>query len=192
MGAAQRAAELAQVALAVYEVGGKAIHVPLLGDHPLVSVLAAAIASAAVKEEAGGGSGRKGGGGNPILKGADEVAAALLDQVVQLQGEDGGGGGAAGGAAAAAAAASSARFARLVALHALAVAAPSVVVPKRDPQRFVRALAPYATVPDAGAQATPGARMGAAAAGCELLCLVLGTTAQRATGAQAASLHAAL
>jgi hypothetical protein len=135
---AQCAAELSRVSLAVYEAGGKAIHVPLPNDHPLVSVIAAALASGGSKEDGGK-------GGKTILKGAARVADALLDQVVQLQagGDDGE---AEGGAA---------RFARLLALHALAAAEPSLIAPARDPQRFVRALAPYATAPDAEAMAPP-------------------------------------
>lgn len=40
---AQRAQQLADVALAVYEAGGKAIHLPLDMNHPLVVVLQSAI-----------------------------------------------------------------------------------------------------------------------------------------------------
>ena len=39
----QRAQQLADVALAVYNAGGTAIHVPLESGHPLVSVLRAAL-----------------------------------------------------------------------------------------------------------------------------------------------------
>jgi cohesin loading factor subunit SCC2 len=41
--AAQRAQQLAEVALAVYEAGGRAIHLPLDLSHPLVAVLRAAL-----------------------------------------------------------------------------------------------------------------------------------------------------
>ena len=41
--ASQRAQQLADVALAVYEAGGRAIHLPLDLSHPLVVVLRAAL-----------------------------------------------------------------------------------------------------------------------------------------------------
>lgn len=41
--AAERAQQLADVALAVYEAGGRSIHLPLDQGHPLVSVLCAAL-----------------------------------------------------------------------------------------------------------------------------------------------------
>ena len=41
--AAERAQQLADVALAVYEAGGRAIHLPLDQGHPLVAVLRAAL-----------------------------------------------------------------------------------------------------------------------------------------------------
>jgi hypothetical protein len=41
--AALRARQLADVALAVYEAGGRAIHLPLEPAHPLVAVLRAAL-----------------------------------------------------------------------------------------------------------------------------------------------------
>ncbi len=41
--AAQRAQQLADVALAVYEAGGRAIHLPLDMSHPLVVVLRSAL-----------------------------------------------------------------------------------------------------------------------------------------------------
>lgn len=151
-GATQRASELSRVALAVYEAGGKAIHVPLPGDHPLVSVISSALASGAIKEEGARGSGAAAGGSKAgaavIRKGAAEVAEALLEQIVQLMGTSGAGEedrGCGGGAAV------GDLFSRLVALHALVAADASLVVPQRDPQRFVRALAPYATAPDAEA-----------------------------------------
>ena len=40
---AERAQQLADVALAVYEAGGRAIHLPLDQQHPLVAVLRAAL-----------------------------------------------------------------------------------------------------------------------------------------------------
>jgi hypothetical protein len=153
-GAAQCASDLARVALAVYEAGGKAIHVPLPSDHHLISVIAAALASGGLKEEgAGGGARGAAAAAASLRKGSVEVAGALLDQVVQLQGNDADGGGGAAGAA-------GARFGRLLALHALAGADPSLLVPPRDRQRFLRALAPYATPPDAevAAKATQGER----------------------------------
>lgn len=138
-GAPQRASELSRVAISVYEAGGRGIHVPLSGDHPLVSVIAAALLS--VKEEGAPGGRGAGGhkGGGAVRKGAAEVAEALLDQIVQLQAAGEGGDEEEGGAP---------RFAALLALHALAAAEPALVAPPRDPQRFVRALAPYATPPD--------------------------------------------
>jgi hypothetical protein len=41
--ATERAAQLAEVAVAVYDKGGTAIRLPLDGDHPLVAVMAAAV-----------------------------------------------------------------------------------------------------------------------------------------------------
>jgi hypothetical protein len=88
-----------------------------------------------------------------VHRGAADVADALLDQIVQLQGGGGGGldGGEDGGAAEGEAGGSGALFSRLLALHALAAADPLLAAPPRDPQRFVRALAPYAAAPDAEA-----------------------------------------
>jgi hypothetical protein len=45
--AAQRAQQLADVAAAVYEAGGRAIHLPLEQAHPLVAVLRAALGAGA-------------------------------------------------------------------------------------------------------------------------------------------------
>ena len=39
----ERAAQLAEVAAAVYDKGGVAIRLPLDGDHPLVAVMSAAV-----------------------------------------------------------------------------------------------------------------------------------------------------
>ena len=39
----ERAAQLAEVAAAVYDKGGMAIRLPLDGDHPLVAVMSAAV-----------------------------------------------------------------------------------------------------------------------------------------------------
>ena len=41
--ASERAQQLAEVAVAVYEAGGRSIHLPLDPAHPLVSVLRAAL-----------------------------------------------------------------------------------------------------------------------------------------------------
>lgn len=149
-GASQRAAELSRVALAVYAAGGRGIHLPLTQDHPLVSVVAAALSTGVVMDEGARGAGAAAAAGKAVRKGAAEVAGALLDQAVQLQAggdgddaADGGGGGAQGRAL----------FSRLLALHALALAEPALVAPQKDPQRFVRTLAPYATMPDAEALA---------------------------------------
>jgi hypothetical protein len=81
--AAVRAKELADVSLKVYEAGGKAIHVPLPLDHPLVVILkevlgtgstnGAAVSGAAAKELAA------------LRAGAREVADALLTGVLQQQ-----------------------------------------------------------------------------------------------------------
>jgi hypothetical protein len=156
-GVAQCASDLARVALAVYEAGGKAIHVPLPPDHHLISVVSAALASGGLKEEGAGAAGAARAAA-ALRKGAADVAGALLEQVVQLQGDGDGGsdGGAAGGE----------RFGRLLALHALAGADPSLLVPPRDRQRFVRTLAPYASPEgDQGAKASPGERTSRGGAG---------------------------
>ncbi|KAI8475824.1 MAG: hypothetical protein J3K34DRAFT_517001 [Monoraphidium minutum] len=176
-GAPQRAEELSRVALAVYEAGGRGIHLPLPNDHLLVSVVSCALAAAG-----DGGRGAAAAAGKAVARGAAEVAGALLDQVVQLQGgggegegEEAGGGG-------------SALFSRLLALHVLAAAEPGLVVPPRDAQRFVRALAPYATPPDAEAlaqQSDDDKRRGAE----ELLCLL---AVLQAAAAQLPALAAAV
>ena len=179
-GAAQRAEELARAALAVYEAGGRAIHVPLAGDHPLVAVIASALAAARDDAPSGRGSGGHKGGG-AVRRGAVEVADALLDQIVQLQGvagDDGDGSGADGGA----------RFSRLLALHALAAADPALIVPHRDPQRFVRTLAPYAAPLDADARRGPDAqRRAAEEALCLLAVLQAGAAQLRALAAPVAA-----
>lgn len=75
-----RARELADVALKAYEAGGKALHVPLGSDHPLVVIL---------KEVLGTGSSGGGAGSarelSAVRAGAAQVAQALLNMVLQQQ-----------------------------------------------------------------------------------------------------------
>lgn len=64
------------------------------------------------------------------------MALALLSEIVALQdAED-------------AAAGEAACFSPLLALHALALADPSLCCPPRDPAKFARSLAPYLIPPD--------------------------------------------
>eukprot|EP00878_Enallax_costatus_P029041 GHUV01031424.1.p1 GENE.GHUV01031424.1~~GHUV01031424.1.p1 ORF type:complete len:191 (+),score=64.86 GHUV01031424.1:437-1009(+) len=74
-----RARELADVALKAYDAGGRAIHVPLGSDYPLVVIL---------KEVLGTGSSSSGGSArelSAVRAGAAEVAQALLTVVLQQQ-----------------------------------------------------------------------------------------------------------
>ena len=132
----ERAAQLAGVAAAVYEAGGRGIHLPLEPSHPLVSVLRAALGVGArgdLKKE---------------WRAGREVSAALLEACLAAEeeaeqqqqqaggaaGENGGGGASGGGGAA---------FPALLALHALVVTDVALCLPPDDPARFARALSPY-------------------------------------------------
>ncbi|WIA08603.1 hypothetical protein OEZ85_008032 [Tetradesmus obliquus] len=126
--AAVRARELADVSLKVYEAGGKAIHVPLPADHPLVVILKEVLGTGSSSGAAAGGAAAK---ELAVLRaGAREVADALLTGVLQQQEQDDGVGGCG-------------QFPYLLALHALCAADASLATPRADPQRFVRCLAPY-------------------------------------------------
>eukprot|EP00879_Flechtneria_rotunda_P019856 GHRR01020870.1.p1 GENE.GHRR01020870.1~~GHRR01020870.1.p1 ORF type:complete len:819 (+),score=323.27 GHRR01020870.1:216-2672(+) len=152
-----RAQELAKLCLMAYEADGKAIHVPLMPESPLLVTLKEILSSgsgsgsnaptAAVKEQAA------------MWAGATEVAQALLGMVLRYQPEDDYTG-------------KAGRFPHLLALHALCAADASVVAPAADPQRFVRCLAPYLAA--ASGQQGPGvsaADDAARRAAEELLCL---------------------
>lgn len=81
--AAVRARELADVSLKVYEAGGKAIHVPLSADHPLVVILKEVLGTGSSSGAAAGGAAAK---ELAVLRaGAREVADALLTGVLQQQ-----------------------------------------------------------------------------------------------------------
>lgn len=75
-----RARELADVALKAYEAGGKAIHVPLAQDYPLVVILKEALGTGSV-----GGAGAAARELSAVRAGAEEVAQELLNMVVQQQ-----------------------------------------------------------------------------------------------------------
>lgn len=114
--AAQRAAQLAEVAAEVYDRGGSGIRLPLEAEHPLVTVM-----TAAVRKEQGGTSKKSIGAqcGQQLL----EAVLAAHDAAVEapiLQ-----------------------AFPPLLALHALGLAEPKLCMPAKDPTQFVRALAPY-------------------------------------------------
>jgi hypothetical protein len=71
------------VSLKVYEAGGKAIHVPLPSDHPLVVILKEVLGTGSSSGAAVGGAAGK---ELAVLRaGAREVADALLTGVLQQQ-----------------------------------------------------------------------------------------------------------
>jgi hypothetical protein len=78
-----RARELADVSLKVYEAGGKAIHVPLPTDHPLVVILKEVLGTGSTSGAAVGGAAAK--ELAALRAGASEVADALLTGVLQQQ-----------------------------------------------------------------------------------------------------------
>ena len=122
-----RASQLADVALAAYEAGGAAIHLPMDTQSPLVGVLRAAIgweARGDLKVE---------------WKTGRQIAEDLLDLI--LNNNQGGGGG--GGPGEEEEEDEDAIRPALLALHALAVTDADFCVPERDPQKFLRILAPY-------------------------------------------------
>jgi predicted nicotinamide N-methyase len=72
----QRAQDLADVALRVYDSGAKAVRVPLASNHPLVVVIRECLSS---------GSGSSAKQAAAVLAGAQEVAEALLELIIQAQ-----------------------------------------------------------------------------------------------------------
>ncbi|PRW45458.1 nipped-B isoform X2 [Chlorella sorokiniana] len=146
--AAERAQQLADVALAVYEAGGRAIHLPLDQGHPLVMVLRAALGVGArgdLKKEWAAGR---------------EVAGALLELFLTAEETSEAG--------------EHAGFKHLLSLHAFVVTDVELCMPAKDPFKFVRSLAPYLKVP-AAAKGGPGGDA-AARRGAEALLCVLSIT----------------
>ncbi|PSC68988.1 nipped-B B isoform X2 [Micractinium conductrix] len=140
--AAERAEQLADVALAVYEAGGRAIHLPLDQAHPLVAVLRAALGVGArgdLKKE---------------WKAGREVASALLDLFLTAEETSQAG--------------EHAGFKHLLSLHAFAVTDVELCQPPSDPAKFVRSLAPYLKASDAGGQSEAARRRGAESLLCVL------------------------
>ncbi|KAK9829724.1 hypothetical protein WJX72_007528 [[Myrmecia] bisecta] len=120
-GPAERAQQLADVALAVYEATGDKIHLPLEPAHPLVAVLRQALALD-VKEAP-----------RAERVAGQQIAAALLEDVVQAKGG-------------AQAAPECLAFPFLIGLHAFAMTDVALCMPADDPARFARTLAPYLKV----------------------------------------------
>ena len=79
--AGQRAKELAEVCLMVYEKGGKGIHVPLAPEHPLVVVMKESLAVSANSSSANAAAVAAA----EVHKGAQEVALALKDLIIKAQ-----------------------------------------------------------------------------------------------------------
>jgi cohesin loading factor subunit SCC2 len=117
--ASDRAEQLANIALSVYEAGGRGIHLPLDSTHPLVTVLRSALSW-----------GSKGDLGKE-RKAGREISAALLQYVLQCAEYDGDGDD------------PEVAFPYLLSLHAFAVTEIALCMPEKDPSRLVRTLSPY-------------------------------------------------
>jgi len=122
----ERAAQLADVAAAAYDAGGASIHLPMDTQTPLVGVLRAALGWEARGDL------------HLEWKAGRQIAEALLESILSEQhlrrGADDGNEGEEDE--------ESIRPA-LLALHALAVTDADFCLPEKNPQKFLRALAPY-------------------------------------------------
>lgn len=161
---AQRAQQLADVALACYDAGGSAIHLPLDSQHSLVGVLRAAL-----------GWGARGDLHTEWASG-QVISEALLEAILALQQRGQGVLGIEGDttmdSSDADAEDGDAMTAALLALHALAVTDAALCVPEADPLRFLRALAPYLKTggPSDGEQ--PSTERGQRRAAERMLCML--------------------
>eukprot|EP00798_Chlamydomonas_sp_ICE-L_P003395 gene3395-13435_t len=171
----QRARQLAAVCQKVYTGDGssKQIRLPFLPNNPVVVVISAILG----RDRRGTGSGAQQAQLTLAAQGASEVAAALLDRVLQLHdmssaaegpreestlGTETDGSAAPGSPEKGSAEdhGSPASIERellgcLLALHALCSADPELCIPKKDPARFVRCLAPYLKLVDKGGLIAP-------------------------------------
>ncbi|MEW5303660.1 MAG: hypothetical protein WDW36_006331 [Sanguina aurantia] len=118
-----RAQRLAEVSASFYAAGGSSIHVPLANDAPLLVVLRTAIHQTGKQES------------EATRSGVHALADALLARVLQLQDVADPG------------AERSSTFPPLLALHALCCVDVALCQDPRDPQKFVRCLAPYLKAP---------------------------------------------
>eukprot|EP00775_Hariotina_reticulata_P010526 gene10526-10686_t len=153
-----RARELAEVSFRMFEARGKGINVPWPADNPLIVIFQEVLG---LSSSAGYVSGSRVGAPSAkelkdtavLREGAADVAGALLSMFLQLQqdqreeGED-------HALVDSSSSSSHSRLSYLLALHALCIADAGLAAPVKDPQRFVRALAPYV---DSAAQAAADA-----------------------------------
>jgi cohesin loading factor subunit SCC2 len=124
----ERAAQLADVAAAAYDAGGASIHLPMDTQTPLVGVLRAALGWEARGDL------------HLEWKAGRQIAEALLESILSEQhlrrGRDDGGEDEDEDD-------EDAIRPALLALHALAVTDADFCLPEKNPQKFLRALAPY-------------------------------------------------
>jgi cohesin loading factor subunit SCC2 len=122
----ERAAQLADVAAAAYDAGGASIHLPMDTQTPLVGVLRAALGWEARGDL------------HLEWKAGRQIAEALLESILSQQhlrrGENGGDEDDED---------EDAIRPALLALHALAITDADFCLPEKNPQKFLRALAPY-------------------------------------------------